>query len=478
MGVTWPTDEQLAILDAFSTGEDVAVEACAGSGKTSTLRMCSGSTRRRGLYVAFNRKIAQEAQETFPSSVECRTSHSLAYRAYGYRFKDRLEGPRQTGRDRARILGVKEGFEGPESKLSSFKVATLALDAVRRFCYSADEQVSYRHVPFVRGFDDVMDELREVVWPIARRAWDDVCSESGSLLYTHDFYLKRWALTEPRLGCDFVMLDEAQDANGLLAHLMASQDCQRVYVGDAQQSLYEWRQATDELSRADVQHRLSLTLSFRFGQEIADVANEWLDRLDASVRVRGSDVESSVGPVEKPDVILCRSNAGVVERAVEAQTDGHAVGIVGGSDPIKRMALAAIDLQAGKGTSHPDLFGFRVWRDVQEYCTQEREDAGEIATLVRIVDSYGARAVLEIAEAMVHEDYADVLLSTVHKFKGLEASTVTLHDDFLKREADEELRVAYVAVTRAKNRLDKRGLDASEEMARERSEKKLAKSST
>jgi hypothetical protein len=44
--------------------------------------MLAAGERRRCLYIAFNKAIAQEARRRFPPSVRCRTSHSLAYQAF------------------------------------------------------------------------------------------------------------------------------------------------------------------------------------------------------------------------------------------------------------------------------------------------------------------------------------------------------------------------------------------------------------
>jgi hypothetical protein len=43
-----PTDEQLAIIDAYRTGRNLVIEAGAGTGKTSTLKMLGGERPDRG----------------------------------------------------------------------------------------------------------------------------------------------------------------------------------------------------------------------------------------------------------------------------------------------------------------------------------------------------------------------------------------------------------------------------------------------
>ena len=58
---------------------------------------------------------------------------------------------------------------------------------------------------------------------------------------------------------------------------------------------------------------------------------------------------------------------------------------------------------------------------------------------------------------LVSEDRADVVISTAHRAKGREWNNVRLQGDFLHTDDmdDEDLRLAYVAITRAKRTLDK-----------------------
>jgi superfamily I DNA/RNA helicase len=70
-----PTEEQQAILDA--TGRVLLINARAGTGKTTTLRMiASAHPDRKILYLVFNRKAREEAAGRFPRNVEVRASSS------------------------------------------------------------------------------------------------------------------------------------------------------------------------------------------------------------------------------------------------------------------------------------------------------------------------------------------------------------------------------------------------------------------
>src|SRR5690349_5962406 len=95
-----PTAEQQAIIDAarrmFTEGHRVLIiEAGAGTGKTTTLRMLVDALTGRGQYTAFNSKLVADSSAKFQGTdCACNTTHSLAFRAEGKRFGHRLGGQR------------------------------------------------------------------------------------------------------------------------------------------------------------------------------------------------------------------------------------------------------------------------------------------------------------------------------------------------------------------------------------------------
>src|SRR4051812_16349492 len=109
-----PTAEQNTALDLFKTGRSLAIEAGAGAGKTSTLRLLAESTPRRIQYVAFNKPIVEESKSKMPRNVACNTAHSLAWKNVipGTRFQERLKNSRRMkSLDIARRLGINESLK-------------------------------------------------------------------------------------------------------------------------------------------------------------------------------------------------------------------------------------------------------------------------------------------------------------------------------------------------------------------------------
>ncbi|MFD3749706.1 UvrD-helicase domain-containing protein [Streptomyces cyaneofuscatus] len=477
-----PTPEQTEAIDTYGDGIDLVLQASAGCGKSSTLKMIARSDpRRRMLYVAYNKAIAAEASRSFPSTVLCKTGHGLAYDP---RHAARLNGPRQTAHAAAQALDVKRILgiigatpsiptdAGPQKAMTGKIIMRVVLDTITRWCHSADPEIRAKHVPHYDGLtgEQPRTELLSLILPVALAAWADLTDETGVLKLSHDHYLKMWALSGPKLATDVVLLDEAQDTNDVLSAVLLDQDhAQRIAVGDSAQQIYSWRGANDALQKFVRElgaPELTLSQSFRFGPAIAAEANRWLRVIDAPLRLTGYDqADSIVGPVSNPDAILCRSNSGAMGIVMEGLAAGRKVALVGGGGDIKALAWAAEALQSGGVTDHPELMGFPSWDAVCEYA--EEED-GSLKVLVKLINEHGTGPILTAADALVAENRAELVVSTAHKAKGREWPAVRIHSDFRAPKPDptsghillprEEGRLAYVAVTRARQQLDTEAL--------------------
>jgi hypothetical protein len=283
---------------------------------------------------------------------------------------------------------------------------------------------------------------------------------------THNCYLKLWQLSGPVLDTDTVFLDEAQDANPLIADIVERQThAQRVLVGDRCQAIYGWRGAIDAMRDFHADARLALSQSFRFGEPIATEANKWLQILRAPLRLRGADqIHSVVGPLGAVEAVLCRTNAEAVAQLMSAAGNGLRVALVGGGADIRRLAEAAIDLQAGRPTSHPELMAFTSWGMVQEYVEQE-ETGSDLKVFVQLIDRHGPEVIIDTIDRLVDERHASLVVSTAHKAKGREWPRVRIAQDFREPKGDNaqiapaDAMLAYVAVTRARHGLDRDGLE-------------------
>lgn len=470
------TDEQATAADRFHAGDHLALQAGAGTGKTSTLALLAHRTGRTGRYLAYNKAIARDAAARFPTTVTCKTAHALAYAAVGHYYRTRLNGPRQPAWRSGQDLGITKTIRIGDRDLSPRVLSYAALRTVTRFCHSADPALADHHVPRLRNLEDAdyHRQLTSIVLPFACRAWADLQNpKAGAVRFDHDHYLKIWALTEPKIPADFLFLDEAQDTNPVVEQIFNAQrdHAQLVMVGDSAQAIYQWRGARDVMTTFRGTG-LTLTRSFRFGPRLAAEANRWLTIADAPLRLAGTDtIPTGIGPVQHPDAILCRTNVGAMHEVMQLLEAGHRVALTGGGESLRALARAADDLKAGRRTSHPELLLFPTWGDLQDYAAND-PSGGDLQPLVDLVDTHGTGAILSAVHHLNSEDSADVTVSTAHKAKGREWDSVRIADDFTppREERDDngqpvpgrideaEARLAYVSVTRARRRLDLGGL--------------------
>ena len=82
-----PSTEQQIIIDHVKQGKNVVVDACAGSGKSTTILSCALVLgKRKLLQLTYNRTLRHEVQEKVMElqipNMEVHTYHSLAYNYY------------------------------------------------------------------------------------------------------------------------------------------------------------------------------------------------------------------------------------------------------------------------------------------------------------------------------------------------------------------------------------------------------------
>lgn len=466
-GIT-PTEEQSRIVlhGRSNPGKGRLVEAAAGSGKTSTLELLAQDRRDPCVYLAFNRAIQQEASRRFPRHVKCMTAHGAAYRATNMRdpaMQARLTG----GRIYPDMVGKLVRL--PRSRLPEDALGHVVIETVAAFCNSADLTLENTHVAL-----DPLEppDLREAALAGARALWKRMYDRNDTVPITHDTYLKAWQLGDARLpDIEWALFDEAQDASPVMVDVMTRQGIPVTWVGDAHQAIYGFKGAVNAM-RTMSGERFELTQSFRFGEPIADLANDVLaakpDRLKPSWRVRGNPArESAIAHVNQMErhAFLSRTN---VEWVAEALRHPGSIHVIGGIDEAVKLLEGAYGLWRNRIRARgvPSLSRFESWHALCDF--SERFADRELAFARRLVEQYqdrlpGALASLR-SRHVEHEEDALLVLSTAHKAKGREFDKVRLGEGFVGPEdpswgemsenaREAELNLLYVALTRARHTL-------------------------
>ncbi|KAI5617960.1 F-box DNA helicase 1 isoform X1 [Silurus asotus] len=503
------THEQHQILNHdIQRDHVVKIMAFAGTGKTTTLvKYAQQRPHLRFLYISFNKSVIVQAKRSFPSNVECRTIHSMAYKAIGHRY-------RSLGKLCNNLKPFTVAFVLPKGQ-GGFVNAKVVTQTISNFCSSTDESIGPQHVPDryknTNGREECPSESKRKMFANdAQNIWKKMTemkpTKQTAHYITHDGYLKLWQLQKPELeDYDAIFIDEAQDCTPVIMDIMLSQACGKILVGDPHQQIYTFRGAVNALHAVPHTHLYYLTQSFRFGSEIAYVSATVLHVCKKVKKilvgghqdgtVRGEDKETldtvrlAQTQVGGKVAILCRCNLTVFCEVVRL-TDVNPnckIHIVGGVENfgLKQILDIWILMQPEVKRRNENL---RIMDPfIRSFC---REKLGGYAGLKRYAihtEDRELEAKLSMVEKFIKRipqlvdriyscaqskpDCADFILGTVHKSKGLEFDTVVVMDDFIKvpcsrhnlqrmnispgirKALADEWNLLYVAVTRAKRTL-------------------------
>ncbi len=313
------TDEQKKIVDTAvskyrGAGGYVLVNAFAGTGKTSTMIEVVRALRDNGaehiLYLAFNKKMSEEAKRKLDGLAEARTVHSLAYAAVaqvvGYDTLNKWlnEGKRPHAYFSGNLWGK-----------------------VKEYLNSSDLYTD----------ESVYEAIEKM--------------KTDKVRMTHDVYAKAYACLLENVDIlgigsvkmdeyDAVILDEAQDANPQILQIFEALPAKvKVAVGDTHQQIYAFRKAINaiEILRKETgEEPLYLTKSFRFEKE-----SEMEEKANEILRIWKKEENRLVGAGKPnddlPDAIISRTNSAIVSYLLRLKNDekeqvavfGNVVEIVG-----------------------------------------------------------------------------------------------------------------------------------------------------
>ncbi len=479
------TREQYDII--HSTG-NIKINAVAGSGKTTTVIEYAKArpANSRILYLAFNKSVKLEAVKKFAeaglTNVKVETAHSLAYKNIVYRHQYKVRPQGYTTNEIAELLSL----QGSGEKHAAHIVANHIGKFIAYFCNSDKQKVldlNYLDVvtdnkarSFVKTYYTYIESQTRLL--LSRM-------DKGEIDITHDFYLKKYQLSNPVLHFDYILFDEGQDASPAMLDVFLKQQATKVIVGDTHQQIYGWRFAVNSLEKADF-NTFHLSTSFRFGQDIANLAMEVLwwknhiaDYQPVPITGKGNTAAS------KTKAVLARTNLGLLLKAIEYVTEKTEIKSIYFEGNINSYTYAdegasLYDVLSLYNASHHKIKDglIKAMKDLDELedYIEKTEDV-QLGMMVEIVKQYGNQIpglIKQIKEKHIDGDEkekAEIIFSTVHRCKGMEYDAIHLVNDFItekklvlgtgKKEAaatdtvklNEEINLLYVAITRTRNDL-------------------------
>jgi len=451
------TEEQRLIINQkYKRGDIIRVNAGPGVGKSFSLKEFSKKRqKRRILYLAFNKSIQTEASKKFPRNVTVKTSHSLAYKKYGFSLQHKLSFSDLKPLMISNYFNIGNNFK-----------AMLAYELVKGFIHSKDFEISIDHLPEnLKSFIEKKNISSEEIFDYSVKLWDCMINPNNEdIQCTHDTYLKLYQLSKPRLDYDYILIDECQDTDLCVFDIIMRQErAVKVFVGDENQSLYSWRGAKNSMNFIQPDYDFNLTKSFRFKQDIADMANQIIKLKNAKIKIKGNEkVEESQC---KNIAYIARTNSGVFSMAIETPGKLYFVGGLQGYTFNKIFDAYYLWTNEKHKIKNPFVKEFEDFSEYIEY-GEEVMDV-EVMSTSRLIRNYGRRLpglLFDIKNRTTKkEKEADLILTTAHKAKGSEWDQVLIAEDYypifdesgeeLNQDLiknHEEINLFYVTITRAK----------------------------
>jgi superfamily I DNA/RNA helicase len=492
------TSEQNAVITGASLlkpGSAQKVFAFAGAGKTTTLKGVASTLKGTTGYLAFNREIANEAQNKFrDTNTRASTMHSLAIKAVRHRM---TEPPISSipAKDVLESRAFKRANLPRVRKWHDFRIALAVIRTMTQFAQSDDKEFKPIHARRAiieslgdpdlmlegikrRQIEDSILKFENHLYKIARDVW--VTMEKAGR-YTHDMYLKRldWSDKSREMAfsdLDALMIDEAQDINAVQISILKQTGLPLIAVGDPYQQIYSWRGAENALEKLPGDS-FYLTQSFRFSENIARPARRILSsRPDGgpSNKLIGAGTGNGGGHTGIPWAKICRTNMGVIDAALDFLDEGYPMKIDNIDALLKdlRSAESLFNDELDK-VDTPELKPYNSWQELKDEAEEGNQTLKKIVSLVER-KRVGAVTALSMAGKKKGGEEPCVFLCTAHRSKGLEFPRISLGGDWkpmsqMKKRyesskpgtqrimAMEEWNTLYVASTRAMVSLD--GLD-------------------
>jgi len=472
------SDEQKDFI--FANFEDIAlIKAYAGTGKSFTLKeFAKKHPECSFLYFVYNTSMRIDAERSFKEikNVIITTFHGIAYRYIGKDFKARLH-KEETLRGHDLIKFVADN-KNPSEEEVNYR-ADLLLKTLRDFVASAEDVEDYikkhqKRQSLAAIYDH--ETLHYVLHKLPL-AWKEI--QNGALPFEHDFYLKLFQLEKVKLSYDYILVDEAQDISPMMIDIVLHQaDAKKIFVGDTFQSIYSWRGAINSLEYLE-QHKspavFYLSKSFRCPPKVGWLANRIIGRAGAKKKFEGIAKPAKGG---RQKTYIARTNSGLFHFC--ANHLEKKIYFVGGVESYSFSDILDIKnllSQKREFIKNDYIAGFP---DFKEFINHIK-NTNDISMLgaVGIVFKYRKHNLYDLVKSIkqctrveaengnsrkVRQAEADIVITTAHRSKGLEWPIVELLDDFPFRNESkithltqeglmEELRLLYVAVTRAQTRV-------------------------
>jgi len=449
--------KQLEIISAIphlvENNEKAIIRARPGTGKTFTLKAIAETYPEYNfLYVSFSRENIKNTAPLLPKNCKSYTIHSLARK-----FTKNKE------------VGIVNAYSTSEISTimkTSSKISRLIKKLLADFFNSPE--VSFKKFLLLRKRRG--QNLPPVVYSLTSSFIDKMSNREIPL--SHSFYLKEFSFNLANgmqlKNIDCLLIDEYQDTSGVIASVYEKFTCTKIYVGDEDQAIFGFMGGMDSSLGQQFNQEFSLDINYRSNSEVIKKANYVLHSLlgrNYSIHQGVEDLDiSEIGK----NAIICRTNSSIIQYIDVLENFELS------KEPDEIFETALIYREWMDGSRN---FSKRYW-----YLRKNRTNS-DLLKHIKEVGDKGMMSAYLIAIKYPEEDKLRKLYDKAisrnskkalhrilsgHASKGLEFDNVRIGFDFPslfdlakqvklnlkpKFELEEEIRLYYVALTRAKHKI-------------------------
>ena len=487
-----PSPYQEKIFEFIVHGNGNAViSAKAGSGKTSTCVTAIKliKPKNKVMFLAFNKTVTEELSQKLKDypNVEVRTSHSLGFAI----IRKNVEGEVELDEFKYRRY-IKSNI----SELTTIDV-TLTKNQLYNYIESICALVDFARFNLAQTAEEVKSLAVKYDVPIFFDECDVVIKvlEWGKTeLNSIDYADMVWLPVELSMNArafqkDFIFIDECQDQSLMSIELFLKcfkRGTRFIAVGDEDQCINTFCGSSEEAFQYMKDYpktsQFDLPICYRCPKTVVELAKTLVPDIECREDAPKGDIIEKcwTSSLRSGDMVLCRSKAPLLKvytkllrKGIQCHIKGQDIGT-----NLKKL-IEEVDIEELNTNLKSDGVFVRLYDNLFEIRNKLMETKGldyQDATLTNyITNSYDMIKALTVlaenyttkTELLSHideifdETREGVILSTIHKAKGLEADNVyilcnsSMPSSLAKKEWEKnaEQNLIYVAYTRARKKL-------------------------
>lgn len=479
------------------------------------------STPRRMAFVAFNRSIRDELKAKVPAGVDASTLHSMGYALIRRHFGDK--GVSYQKHKTAECL--REYINNRKPPFTLLTPIEKIVSLCKSYGFTAEGKQAVRPSDLdmlVDTYDIQLYKQRKAIYELVPAVLDLTIRKSNVVDYDDMIYLPvvcRSQFITPDAPYDVLVVDESQDLNIAQQELAIAMGRRLIIVGDDRQAIYGFRGADPNAMEKLIKSMggpkgtnvelLTLTATRRCPTTHVALANQVVDDFEAMPDAPTGSVNVVTVPtfdvdtvLDNDTIIVCRTNAPLIKKAFQLiaknircriQGRDFSAGIV---DLVKQVVYDAPlkypdgDTYRKDKTSPLPISPFLTLLDMyeerersklsgskSELINRKLERLADKCECIRVlagspgidstdkllnrIDTLFAKTEQEEEDICRAKIRDFVLLSSIHRVKGMEAKRIViLRPDLLPHpmakqpwEQTQEENLAYVAFTRSLNEI-------------------------